>query len=120
MHIGGACSKPVVRSAEPSAGGHGVSPVMLAPSPGSTTVSDAGAVVSVVSLVSVVLASSASSALKMAMPPATTHDGPDDQAEGAGLALALDLLGRRSLLFEAHQPALVLALSLLARHGGEQ
>ena len=31
MHIGGACSNDVIRSAEPSAGGHGVSPVIAPP-----------------------------------------------------------------------------------------
>ena len=120
MHIGGACSNSVVRSADPSAGGHGVSPVMLAPGPGSTTVSPVGrgGVGAVARLgagvvVGVVGAEDGDAA-------GHHDDRTDDQAERAGLALALDLLGGRSLRLEADQPALVLALSLLARHGGEQ
>src|SRR4051794_14754428 len=44
MHVGGAFSKVVVRAAEPSAGGHGVSPVIEAPAGG--TVTAGGATVS--------------------------------------------------------------------------
>src|SRR5215203_2213030 len=49
MHIGGAFSNVVVRSDEPSALGHGVSPVMDAPAPGGGTSAGAspGTVVSV-------------------------------------------------------------------------
>ncbi len=58
MHIGGACSNAVVRSADPSDGGQGVSPVMLAPGPGSTTFSPVGALVSGLSVALAVLVSS--------------------------------------------------------------
>ena len=120
MHIGGACSKPVVRSADPSAGGHGRLPGDAGAGAGQHHGLRAGRGVGGVARVGGARSSSASSALKMAMPPATTTIAADDQAQGAGLALALDLLGGRPLRLEAQQPALVLALSLLARHGGEQ
>ena len=101
MHIGGACSKLVVRSADAVGGRAGVSPVMLAPAPGSTTFARrAGGVGGVAGVggagvVGVVGAEDGDAA-------GHDDDRPDDQAERAGLPLALDLLGGGPLLLEAH------------------
>ena len=49
MHIGGGFSKVVVRSAEPSAGGHGVSPVIVAPG-GGTVMATLGAFLTIIAI----------------------------------------------------------------------
>ena len=91
---------------------------MLAPAPGSRTFGLPE--VTLVWLVSLELVSSALSEAEDRDGAGHDDDPSDDEPEGAELALALDLPGGRPLRLEAYQPAFILALSLLAGHGGER